>query len=176
MINNFVILMFVFSSIMLVTELHFIIQLLLSNFHVISTGKAEGMLYEDDGDSFGFKHGKYLLTHYEAQQFKEDGDEVVVRVVHSEGQWTRPNRKLHVRLLLGSTTEVEGECKDGEELRIKLPSKVEINELVQSNRKINIAERGSCLALKHNQLFVIRHFNDQSFSVAPPSYFVEWSA
>ncbi|XP_024399119.1 uncharacterized protein [Physcomitrium patens] len=104
-------------------------------------GKAEGMLYEDDGDSFGFKHGKYLLTHYEAQQFKEDGDEVVVRVVHSEGQWTRPNRKLHVRLLLGSTTEVEGECKDGEELRIKLPSKVEINELVQSNRKINIAER-----------------------------------
>lgn len=54
------------------------------------------MLYEDDGDSFGFKYGKYLFIYYEVQQFKEDGDEVVVRVVYFEGQWIRFNCKLYV--------------------------------------------------------------------------------
>lgn len=74
------------------------------------TGKAEGILYEDDGDSFSFASGDYLLTTYEAQQSPSkngtDGGEVVVKVARSEGNWTRPERKLHVRLLLGNTTEV----------------------------------------------------------------------
>jgi len=74
------------------------------------TGKAEGILYEDDGDGFGFENGNYLLTTFEAQQLPSkngnDGGEVVVRVARSEGNWARPDRKLHVRLLLGNSTEV----------------------------------------------------------------------
>lgn len=73
-------------------------------------GKAEGILYEDDADGFGFESGNYLLTTYEAQQLPSkngtDGGEVVVRVARSEGTWSRPDRKLHVRLLLGHATEV----------------------------------------------------------------------
>lgn len=77
---------------------------------VISSGKAEGILYEDDADGFSFQDGQYLLTTYEAQQVSienvRDGSEVVVRVTRSEGKWTRPDRQLHVRLLIGNTTEV----------------------------------------------------------------------
>jgi len=74
------------------------------------TGKAEGILYEDDADGFGFESGNYLLTTFEAQQLPsmngDDGGEVVVRVARSEGNWARPDRQLHVRLLLGHSTEV----------------------------------------------------------------------
>lgn len=71
------------------------------------TGKAEGVIYEDDADGFGYESGNYLLTTYEAQQSpSENGGEVVVRIARSEGDWTRPDRKLHVRLLLGHTTQV----------------------------------------------------------------------
>ncbi|KAG0504780.1 hypothetical protein M758_N018300 [Ceratodon purpureus] len=108
-------------------------------------GRAEGILYEDDADGFGFEAGNYLLTTYEAQQFPSengnDGGDVVVRVARSEGDWKRPYRKLHVRLLVGNTTQVEGECKDGEELRIKVPTRAEIDELVANNYEIETAER-----------------------------------
>ena len=67
-------------------------------------------MYEDDADGFGFEAGNYLLTTYEAQQFPSengnDGGDVVVRVARSEGDWKRPYRKLHVRLLVGNTTQV----------------------------------------------------------------------
>jgi len=67
-------------------------------------------LYEDDGDGFGYKHGKYLLTYYEAQKLsretESEGGEVVIKIARSEGQWSRPNRHLHVRLLLGNNTQV----------------------------------------------------------------------
>ena len=70
-------------------------------------------MYEDDADGFGFQTGNYLLTTYEAHQLPtekgNDGGEVVVRVVRSEGDWTRPDRKLHVRLLVGHTTQVPGQ-------------------------------------------------------------------
>ncbi|KAG0617198.1 hypothetical protein M758_5G172100 [Ceratodon purpureus] len=108
-------------------------------------GKAEGVLYEDDGDGFGYKHDKYLLTYYEAQQLprpsKNDAAEVVIKVARFEGQWPRPNRKLHIRLLLGNTAQVEGECKDGEQLKIKLPTPAQIDELVAKKHKFEIAER-----------------------------------
>lgn len=80
-----------------------------------ATGKAEGILYEDDGDGFGFKHGKYLLTRYAAHRLSSEsgnnGGEVVIRIAHTEGQSSRPNRHLHVRLLLGHSTQVCGFAK-----------------------------------------------------------------
>lgn len=69
-------------------------------------------MYEDDSDGFGFESGNYLLTTYEAQKLStsksgnDDGGEVLVRVARSEGNWSRPARKLQVRLLLGNSTEV----------------------------------------------------------------------
>jgi len=67
-------------------------------------------LYEDDGDGFGYKHGKYLLSYYEAQKLssetESEGGEVLIKIARSEGQWSRPNRHLHVRLLLGNNTQV----------------------------------------------------------------------
>jgi hypothetical protein len=79
-------------------------------FSVGASGKAEGVLYEDDGDGFGYKHDKYLLTYYEAQQLprpsKNHAAEVVIKIARSEGDRPRPNRKLQIRLLLGNTAQV----------------------------------------------------------------------
>lgn len=73
-------------------------------------GRAEGELYEDEGEGFAYQKGDYLLTHYEAAlvsgELARNGGEVVVRIAKSEGQRQRPKRTLHVRLLVGDTTEV----------------------------------------------------------------------
>lgn len=74
------------------------------------TGRAEGVLYEDAADGFDYKHGQYLLTHYEAKLLPSingmKGGEVVVRIAKSEGDWQRPKRTAHVRLLIGDNAEV----------------------------------------------------------------------
>jgi hypothetical protein len=102
------------------------------------TGKAVGDLYEDDGDGFGYKNGDYLLTHYEAEKVSslsaKDG-EVVIRIASVEGHRERPKRTLHVRLLIGQNVQVEGECVDGEELRLQLPAEEDINKAVVMNRE-----------------------------------------
>lgn len=74
------------------------------------SGRAEGELYEDEGEGFAYKNGDYLLTHYEAElvsgELAKNGGEVVVRIAKTEGQRQRPKRTLHVRLLVGDTTQV----------------------------------------------------------------------
>jgi hypothetical protein len=50
-------------------------------------------------------------------------------------------------LELGYYVQVEGECKDGEELRMKVPSRAQVDELVAKNHRIETAERGSSLTL-----------------------------
>jgi len=60
------------------------------------SGKAEGHLYEDDGDGFGYRDGGFLLTTYEAM--RADGD-VVVRVARQEGQRRALHREVHVVVL-----------------------------------------------------------------------------
>ena len=75
------------------------------------TGRAEGVMYEDDNDGFGYLDGNYLMTYYEAEQLpvgngSQAGGEVVVRVAQTEGHRQRPNRTLCVRLLLGHSTQV----------------------------------------------------------------------
>lgn len=63
-----------------------------------TAGKAEGFLYEDDGDGYEFSKGGYLLTTYVVEQ---QSSVVTLKVLKSEGSWKRPNRRLHVKLLLG---------------------------------------------------------------------------
>lgn len=62
------------------------------------TGKAKGVLYEDDGDGYEFMKGGFLLTHYVAEL---QSSIVTVEVSKTEGSWKRPQRRLHVQLLLG---------------------------------------------------------------------------
>ena len=60
-------------------------------------GNAEGRLYEDAGDGYGYKTGEYLLTTYRAQK---EGGALVVRVATTEGAMKRPARPLVVRIML----------------------------------------------------------------------------
>ncbi|CAM6098678.1 unnamed protein product [Calypogeia fissa] len=98
------------------------------------TGNAEGILYEDDGDGFEFQKGEFLLTHYQAQFVSkssnpDDGGKVTIGVQKSEGSWSRPERALKIRILIGDGAEVVGEGVDGEELTIDFPQASEIQKL-----------------------------------------------
>jgi alpha-glucosidase len=59
-------------------------------------GKAEGQVYEDDGDGFGHAAGDYLLTTYEA--VVHDGD-VDVRVARRQGSRAPSPREIRVHVL-----------------------------------------------------------------------------
>jgi Domain of unknown function (DUF5110) len=56
------------------------------------------VLFEDDGDGYGYNKGKYLLTYYVAEK---NSSVVTVKVSKTEGSWKRTERMLHVHLLLG---------------------------------------------------------------------------
>ncbi|KAI3961700.1 hypothetical protein MKW92_034201 [Papaver armeniacum] len=106
-------------------------------------GKAEGVLYEDEGDGYEFSEGGYLLTYYaaELQSFV-----VTIKVSKAEGSWTRPKRRLHVQLLLGGNAMVDAWGMDGEVLQIKMPSDPEISNSLstiqeQYKNRIECAEQ-----------------------------------
>ncbi|KAJ8509812.1 hypothetical protein OPV22_000246 [Ensete ventricosum] len=93
-------------------------------------GKAAGVLYEDDGDGYGYTQGNYLLTYYTAEI---DSSVLTVKVLKSEGSWKRPQRALHVKLLLGGGVVIDAQGVDGEELHFKIPSKSEVFKLVAAS-------------------------------------------
>ncbi|XP_021895549.1 uncharacterized protein LOC110812931 isoform X2 [Carica papaya] len=101
-------------------------------------GKAKGVLFEDDGDGYGFKEGQFLLTHYTAEL---ESSVVTVRVFKSEGSWKRPKRRLNVQLLLGGGAILDSWGMDGEVLQIIVPSEHEVSKLVsrsKENHKIRL--------------------------------------
>ncbi|KAF3447894.1 hypothetical protein FNV43_RR08601 [Rhamnella rubrinervis] len=93
-------------------------------------GKAKGILYEDEGDGYGFTEGEFLLTHYVAEL---QASIVTVRVSETEGYRKRPNRHLHVQLLLGGGAKLDAWGIDGEVLQIKMPSEEEVAQLVSAS-------------------------------------------
>ncbi|XVE71959.1 hypothetical protein DITRI_Ditri10aG0192700 [Diplodiscus trichospermus] len=95
-------------------------------------GKAEGILFEDDGDGYGFKKGEYLLTHYVAEL---KSSVVTVRISKTEGLWKRPNRRVHVQLLIGEGAMLDMWGMDGEVLQIEMPSEIEISKLISSSKE-----------------------------------------
>ncbi|KAG9454369.1 hypothetical protein H6P81_007273 [Aristolochia fimbriata] len=96
------------------------------------TGRAEGVLYEDDGDGYGFSKGEYLLTYYVAEL---QSSVVTVKVFKVEGSWTRPERHLNVHLLLGGGAKVDAQGTDGEEIHISMLSDTEVCSLIASSEK-----------------------------------------
>ncbi|KAF3967748.1 hypothetical protein CMV_008277 [Castanea mollissima] len=95
-------------------------------------GKAEGFLFEDDGDGYEFTKGGYLLTHYVAEL---QSSVVTVRVSKTEGLWKRPKRRMHVQLLLGEGAMLDTWGMDGEVLQIMMPSEQEVYKLVSTSEK-----------------------------------------
>ncbi|KAL6547689.1 hypothetical protein OROHE_009394 [Orobanche hederae] len=95
-------------------------------------GKAEGFLYEDDGDGYDYTRGGYLLTTYVAEK---QSSVVTVKVLNTEGSWKRPNRRLRVKLLLGKGAMIDACGIDGEILQIPMPSESEVLDLVLANEK-----------------------------------------
>ncbi|XP_075494654.1 uncharacterized protein LOC142532231 isoform X2 [Primulina tabacum] len=95
-------------------------------------GKAQGILFEDEGDGYEYISGGYLLTTYIAEQ---QSFVVTVKVARTEGSWKRPNRCLHVQLLLGKGAMIESWGTDGEILRIPMPSETEVSDLVSASEK-----------------------------------------
>ncbi|XP_006432805.2 lysosomal alpha-glucosidase [Citrus clementina] len=95
-------------------------------------GKAKGVLFEDDGDGYGFTEGQYLLTQYEAEL---QMSEVTVRVSKSEGLWKRPKRCLIVKILLGGGAAIDAWGMDGEDLQIAMPAEAEVSNLVSGSKE-----------------------------------------
>ncbi len=80
-------------------------------------GRADGTLYEDAGDGYGYQRGDYLLTTYHAQR---EGGSVVVTVAGTEGQRKRPARQVSVQVV-GEHGLATGTGMDGEPIRLPLP-------------------------------------------------------
>lgn len=59
-------------------------------------GTADGTLYEDAGDGFGYKDGDFLLTSYHAEK---RGNDVVVRMARSDGKRARQKRNVAVEIV-----------------------------------------------------------------------------
>jgi alpha-glucosidase len=62
-------------------------------------GRAEGVLYEDDGEGYGYEAGDYLLTTYAAVR---SGDRVEISVASEEGDRERPARMVTVMVITNS--------------------------------------------------------------------------
>ncbi|KAL8266855.1 hypothetical protein R6Q59_004199 [Mikania micrantha] len=86
---------------------------------ILTAGKAEGVIFEDDGDGYEYINGGYLLTTYNAEL---KSSVITVKVSKAEGLWVRPNRRLHVHLLLG------------EGAMIDMPSENEVSKLVSASK------------------------------------------
>ncbi|CAN6918313.1 unnamed protein product [Brassica oleracea] len=90
-------------------------------------GKAVGLLFEDDGDGYGYTEGRYLITHYIAER---QSSVVTVKILKTEGEWERPKRRIHVQLLLGGGAMLDAWGMDGETIQIKMPSESEVSALI----------------------------------------------
>lgn len=74
------------------------------------SGRARGKLYEDAGDGWAFREGKYRTTWYTA---RKEGDRVIVEVSKTEGDLRVPDRKVAVELVTASgVKKAEGTGRD----------------------------------------------------------------
>lgn len=122
------------------------------------SGKAKGLLFEDDGDGYGYTKGSFLVTHYIAERHSST---VTVKISKIEGDWQRPKRRVHVQLLLGggamvllflllknssvtissnhlildNVEQLDAWGMDGEVIQIKVPSENEVSELISTSNE-----------------------------------------
>jgi alpha-glucosidase len=80
-------------------------------------GHASGMLYEDEGDGYGYQNKDYLLTTYDAVL---KNDQVLITISRSEGNRVRPSRRIMVQVVSDSGTG-GGEGVDGQPILVRSP-------------------------------------------------------
>lgn len=61
-------------------------------------GTAVGTLYEDDGESFDYQQGAFRMTRF-AYAPSDDGSAAVLSEEVIAGDWPRPDRRIHLRVL-----------------------------------------------------------------------------
>ena len=81
-------------------------------------GLAEGTLYEDAGDGYGYCKGDYRLTTFRAE--RAPNNTVTLRALSHEGQREHPAREVVVRVVTDRGT-AEGLGSEDEGVEIKLP-------------------------------------------------------
>ena len=59
-------------------------------------GRAEGTLYEDAGEGYGYQNGEFLQTTYAAEK---NGDDIAVTIKHEEGDMNRPERETLIQMV-----------------------------------------------------------------------------
>jgi alpha-glucosidase len=73
-------------------------------------GRAEGELYEDAGEGYGYLQGEYLLTRYAA--IAKD-NKVIIKIAGEEGRMRRPERTIMVELITpGGVVKASGNEKE----------------------------------------------------------------
>lgn len=80
------------------------------------TGKAAGKIYEDDGDGFGYKSGKYILSDYNA--YVEKGL-LQLRKTRSSGKGNSA-AKYHKIIFYNDMGVIEGTWQKGDLLTLSL--------------------------------------------------------
>ena len=80
--------------------------------------KAEGQLYNDEGEGFEYKNGEFEITHFTAE--KTNDRSITVTCEHNGGNLSRPERYYRIALITDSVIVYSGwEQKD--KLKISLP-------------------------------------------------------
>jgi len=74
-----------------------------------AAGHAEGWLYDDDGEGFGYQRGDYARIHYVADK---SGDDVVVRIEDSKGAREPEHHTVKVEIVLGDHKVATGAGDD----------------------------------------------------------------
>jgi alpha-glucosidase len=85
-------------------------------------GRAEGALYEDAGDGFGYREGEYRLTRYKAERIEGiAGPLVRVTIAGVEGDLPRPaGRTVRLRVLLDNGFEATAEGAEAPAMHVNL--------------------------------------------------------
>jgi alpha-glucosidase len=91
------------------------------------SGRAQGELYEDAGDGFGYERGEYLLTRYTAERV---GQSVTVSVADESGRMARPARGLIV-VVVGDGTMHAAAGRDGLPMTIETTDQEPTDEPVR---------------------------------------------
>ncbi len=82
-----------------------------------AAGEAEGVLYEDAGEGFGYREGEYLMTRYVAQR---EGKHLRLWIEGAEGERARPLRVAEVVVLLDDGEAVRATGVGGDVIRVLL--------------------------------------------------------
>ncbi len=84
-----------------------------------ANGEANGTMYEDEGEGWGFRSGEYRRIEFTA---KQRGPWVVVRANKTDGDWPRGKRTTKIRVLLPDGSEVTGIGALNNPIRLDMPS------------------------------------------------------